>query len=159
MVWSQQSFGSIKKQIEIKGKLFSKAEIDAAKGKLDYEVVKVLRVEINDLLDKENQMWQQRSRALFLKCGDRNTSNFHSKASYRFWRNRIAALKNSSDLWCTEHNLIRDIACEDYHSLFTSSQPTKFSTILDVVKPIVTEDMNAQLHKPFLSEEVEEAIK
>lgn len=57
-VWSQQSFGSINKQIEIKGRLLSKAKIDAAKGKLDYEVVKVLRAKVNYLLDMENQMWQ-----------------------------------------------------------------------------------------------------
>lgn len=55
---SNQSFGSIKKQLDSKGKLLSKAEIDAAKGKLDYEMVKVLKVELNDLLDKD-QMWQQ----------------------------------------------------------------------------------------------------
>ena len=85
--WSHRSFGSIKKRLEIKGRMLTKAEIDAAKRNLDYDVVKVLRAEVNDILDKENQMWQQCSRALFLKCGDYNTSYFHSKASHRFQRN------------------------------------------------------------------------
>nr|POF19212.1 putative ribonuclease h protein [Quercus suber] len=62
--WSQQSFGSIKRLVEKKSKLLSKAEIDAANGKLDYELVKVLKAEVNDLLDKESQMWQQRSRGV-----------------------------------------------------------------------------------------------
>ena len=35
----------------------------------DYNTVKTLQLEINLLLDKENLMWQQRSRALFLKSG------------------------------------------------------------------------------------------
>nr|POF12445.1 hypothetical protein CFP56_44878 [Quercus suber] len=52
--WSQQSFGSIKNQVEKKSKLLSKAEISVAKGKLDYEKVKILRAEVNDLLDKES---------------------------------------------------------------------------------------------------------
>ena len=30
-----------------------------AKGEADYEVVKVLKVELNDLLDKESLMWEQ----------------------------------------------------------------------------------------------------
>ena len=34
-------------------------------------------------------------------------------------------------------------------SLFTSSQPTNFSDIMDVVQPSVTEDMNTQLSGPF----------
>ena len=44
-------------------------------------------------------------------------------------------------------------------SLFTSSQPRNFSDIMDVVQPSVTEDMNTQLLRPFLREEVEVAIK
>ena len=56
--WSRQSFGSIRKQLESKGKQLSKAEINAARGNLDFEVVKVLRADLNDLLDKESKMWQ-----------------------------------------------------------------------------------------------------
>ena len=43
LVWSRQSFGNVKKQLEILGKKLSKAEIEVAKGKLDYEVVIVIR--------------------------------------------------------------------------------------------------------------------
>nr|POE67708.1 putative ribonuclease h protein [Quercus suber] len=80
--WSLQSFGCIKKQIESKGKMLSKSEESVALGKADFEVVKILRAELNALLDKESLMWEQRARALFLKCGDRNTRYFHSKASH-----------------------------------------------------------------------------
>ncbi|KAL0011121.1 hypothetical protein SO802_006229 [Lithocarpus litseifolius] len=157
--WSQQSFGSIKRQVVKKSKLLSKAELDAANGKLDYEMVKARRAEVNDLLDKESQMWQQRSRSLFLKCGDRNTSYFHSKASHRFRRNRISGLRDSSNSWCTDDRTIRNIACDYYQSLFTSGQPLDFSVILEAVKPTVTESMNSQILRPFLKEEVEVAIK
>lgn len=128
--WSHQSFGCIKKQIEIKGKMLSKAEIAAAKGEVDYKVVKSLRAEVNDLLVKESQMWQQCSRALFLKCGNHNTSYFHSKASHRFRRNRILGLRNSSNAWCTEDNQIKDITYDYYHSLFTSSHPMEFFEVM-----------------------------
>ena len=141
--WSHRSFGSIKKQIETKGKQLSKAEINAAKGILEVDLVKVLKAKLNDLLDKESQMWQQRSRTLFLKCGDRNTSFFHSKASHRFRRNRITGLKNSNNIWCTGDNELKEIAHQYFSSLFTSSQPSAFSDILDAVLPSVTEDMNS----------------
>ena len=157
--WSLQSFGSIKLQVEKISKLLSKAEIDAVKGRLDYEKVRILRSELNDLLDKESQMWQQRSRSLFLKCGDRNTNYFHSKASHRFRRNRISGLRDASNLRCTEDSVIRNIVCDYYQSLFTSSQPLDFVVILEAVKPSVSEVMNAQLLRPFLREEVEVAIK
>ena len=141
--WSLQSFGSIKHQVEKISKLLSKAEIDAVKGRLDYEKVRILRLELNDLLDKESQMWQQQSRAFFLKCGDRNPNYFHSKASHRFRRNKISGLRDASNLWCTEDSVIRNIACDYYQSLFTSSQPLDFAVILEAVKPSVFEVMNA----------------
>ena len=51
-VWSKNSFGCIKKQIEKTGKLLSKAEVAVAKGESEYEVVKNLKSELNGLLDK-----------------------------------------------------------------------------------------------------------
>ena len=104
-------------------------------------------------------MWEQRSRALFLQCGDRNTSSFHSKASHRSRRNRISGRMDASNDWCTSDWEISKIACEYYQSLFTSSHPLDFSRILEAVKPSVSESMNAQLLCPFLREEVEVVVK
>lgn len=85
-IWSKNCFGSVRKLIEVKKKQLDKAEMEVAKGG-DHLLVKSLQKEINGLLDKESQMWQQRSWVLFLKCGDRNTAYFHTKASQRFRRN------------------------------------------------------------------------
>ena len=38
--------------------------------------IQALKKEINETLVKEEVMWNQRSRALWLKCGDRNTRFF-----------------------------------------------------------------------------------
>jgi len=92
--WSKNSLGSVRRMLEEKRNLLSKAEMDATKGD-DPMVVKSLQKEINDILDKESQIWQQRSMALFLKCGDRNTAYFHNKASQRFQKNRILVLNNN----------------------------------------------------------------
>lgn len=52
MEWSKRSFGSVRKQLEDKSKLLEKTEFAAAQG-ADYEAVKLLRMEVNELLDRE----------------------------------------------------------------------------------------------------------
>ena len=78
--WSKEHFGSIKNQLRLKKELLWKAEEDSAKGG-NHEVVVQLHRELNVLLDKENRMWSQRSRAQWLACGDRNTKFFHGVAT------------------------------------------------------------------------------
>ena len=134
------------------------AKLEAARGG-DQLAVKSLQMEINSLLDKESQMWQQCSRALFLKCGDKNTSYFHSKAFQRFRRNRILGLKNNMNVWCTEESHIRNIAFEYYQALFSSSAPSDFDEVLSKVQPSVTDEMNSLLLQQFDKEEVVAAMK
>lgn len=55
MEWSRHSFGSFKRQLEEKSRLLEKAEVAIALG-ADYEVVRMLKLEMNDLLDKESLM-------------------------------------------------------------------------------------------------------
>lgn len=156
-VWSKNCFGSIRKLLEKKEKLLDRVELEAANGE-DVWLVKLLQREINDLLDKESQMWQQHSRVVFLKCGDRNTSYFHNKASQRFRRNRILGLRNNQDLWCTEESQIKNIAFEFYQSLFTSSNPSNFDEVLLNIQPTVTKEMNSLLLWQFNREEIEFAM-
>ncbi|KAK9997370.1 hypothetical protein SO802_022056 [Lithocarpus litseifolius] len=155
---SRQSFGSIKRAIDLKSKRLNKAEVEAAKGNGDATLIWSLRSKLNDLLDKENQMWHQRSRALFLKDGDRNTSYFRSKASHRFQRNRILGLRNESNVWCLGDSQVKEIATQYFQTLCSTSHPSEFDDVLKTVQPTVTQDMNEQLLRPFSRVEVETAI-
>ena len=142
--WSKQLFGCIQKQLEDKNKQLTQVEYAVALG-ADYEIVKALKGEINDLLDKENLMWQQRSKALYLKSGDSNTSFFHNRASHTFRRNRITSLTNSAWSWCKSQEEITDIAINYYSDLFTSNTPPISQLVLDTISPSITTEMNADL--------------
>lgn len=56
-------------------------------------LIKILKAEINVLLDRESKMWDQRSRVLWLSKGDNNTKYFHTKATKRFRKNTIMGIR------------------------------------------------------------------
>ena len=102
---------------------------------------------------------QQRARALHLKSGDSNTHFFHNKASQRFRRNRILGSLDESNSQCTDSSQIEDITVGFYSSLFTSTKPADAHAILEVIQPLVTEDMNISLTREFTRQEVDLALK
>lgn len=121
--------------------------------------VQRLKKEINRLLVKEELMWKQRSRALWLHEGDSNTRYFHNCASHRFRRNRIDSLENDECGICTEEEEIATIFVNYYQNLFTS---VELDLIEEVVEPIpcsIMREMNDALCADFTKEEVVAALR
>lgn len=91
-------------------KIWSKAEFEGRKKKLDNllqqlqskrecgeqyesgEEIKNIEKQIDGILLEEEIYWRQRSRAVWLKEGDKNTKFFHSKASARKRKNTIEGI-------------------------------------------------------------------
>ena len=73
--WSCLHFGNITRALKAKKKQLRRAEEEAIRrGSMDR--VHRLKWEINGLLIKEEKMWKQRSKALWLHEGDQNTRFF-----------------------------------------------------------------------------------
>ena len=78
--WNWRVFGHVNKvlkQNQSKLQLLEATEL----GNEKVEEIRSLKVEINESLLREEIMWNQRSRALWIKWGDRNTKFFHATVS------------------------------------------------------------------------------
>ncbi|GAV82598.1 hypothetical protein CFOL_v3_26049 [Cephalotus follicularis] len=97
------------------------------------------------LLEKEEVMWKHRSRALWLKEGDRNTKFFHSKASQRRRRNQISGIRTEMGMWSTYKQLIESTLVHFFQISFTSCNSMGLESVLDLVEPQVTTSINEEL--------------
>ena len=121
--------------------------------------VSQLKWEKNGLLIKEEKMWRQRSRTLWLHEGDQNTCFIHNQASHRYRRNQIEELQNSRGEMCKDEEDIAQILITHYQELFHSANPKNFEHVLSTIPTMVTLELNNMLSAEFVKEEVDEALK
>ena len=155
--WSKKSFGSIKKQLEVAHKQL-KATEQHALWSGDSSYIRFLEDEVNQLLNKEAQMWKQQSKVAWLRDGDCNTQFFHSKASQCRKRNYITKLHDANRGWCSSEDQVHTTIVDFYQTLFTSSSLNNFEVIKNVPQ-VVIEEMNDMLVAEVTIEEVEIALK
>ena len=79
-----------------------------------------MKKEINEILIREEIIWNQRSRALWIKWGDRNTSFFHATASQRRRKSRIVGLQDLNGVWKEDKEGVEGIIL-DYFTLIYRS--------------------------------------
>uniref|UniRef100_A0A803QGC3 RNase H type-1 domain-containing protein n=1 Tax=Cannabis sativa TaxID=3483 RepID=A0A803QGC3_CANSA len=87
----------------------------------DWIVKNRLEQDLNCLEAKHEMYWKQRSQALWLKHGDKNTKYFHFKASNRRKKNTIEGLYDANQQWKTKTKDLELIATSYFQQLFTTS--------------------------------------
>ncbi|KAL3524646.1 hypothetical protein ACH5RR_013018 [Cinchona calisaya] len=100
----------------------------------------------------------QKSRAKWLKEGDRNTSYFHATMTSRRRRNRIFRLEKDNGTWGETNESIEEEVCEYYSKLFQSSGLQDCSKILDGILKTISDQMNKKLIKPVNTTEIRRAV-
>lgn len=116
--WARTKFGSVikqtgalRKQLEILWKRSPSPE----RGK----EIKTASRNLDELLHREEMMWRQRSRALWLREGDRNTRYFQRKASWRRKKNTIIKLKDERGEWVENKEKQQEMTTNFFKELYT----------------------------------------
>ena len=117
-----------------------------------------LNKKMDELLQKQEIYWAQRSRISWLRHGDKNTKFFHSKASQRRRKNHIRGIKNSQGQWVEELEEVVAVASDYFDNLFQAGVSDRLEECLDAVPQMVTEDIQETLFGEFTAEEVRAAL-
>ena len=90
--WSRKEFGGREKKLQM---LINKLEklMEDQKQEDNGEEIKMIKKQIHEFLLEEEIYWKHRSRADWLKQGDKNTKLFHSKVSSRKRKNKMLSVR------------------------------------------------------------------
>lgn len=156
--WNQNCFGNVHRELEKKKKLLSLGEAQAQISGYNQQI-RVLKSEINILLDRKAPMWSQRSRVLWASKGDSNTIIFHTWTTKRNLKSTIREIRDEANQWCVDPDDVASVLTKLYQDLFSSSNPNHEPEVLSHVQPMITNDMNQQLAVEFQEWEVSKAMK
>jgi len=95
---------------------------------------------------------------VWLTKGDRNTHFFHAAASERRRRNTIKKLRRD-DGTVVEGRRLKEFIANHYQNIFLSSAGHTTTEVLRSISPRITNEMNVVLTKPFVQEEIWEALQ
>jgi hypothetical protein len=114
-----------------------------------------LHHELNLILQMEELMWFQRSRAKWLTGGDRNTRYYHTKTVTR--KNNIMLLRNEEGHWVEDALQIRSMVNDFYRNLFSLKHVSCDWIQTEVTYPLMEDTLLNKLKEAVYDEEVKRA--
>jgi hypothetical protein len=144
--WGKKTFGILPKRIKETQNDLTTLQ-NHPKTNCLIQQIKEKEKELDDLLEKEEIWWSQRSRAMWLTHGDKNTSFFHQKASQRKRKNKIESIKDLMGQSHTDQVKIEQTFIAHFQHLFTSQDTNQVLETVQVVKDKITPEMFELLNK------------
>jgi exonuclease III len=118
--WNSLYFGNI--QNRIKSTLISIDKVQCGPASLNSSVLESqLKLELEDLLVKEEIYWRNKSRETWLTCNDLNTKYFHTSTLIKRRSNAVDFLKSDSGVWLSDRPAIGGQFVTHFSNLFSTS--------------------------------------
>eukprot|EP00253_Pinus_taeda_P031705 PITA_31705 len=125
----------------------------------DKESEKTLYSQLSQTLRDEEAKWRLKSRQLWLREGDKNTSYFHKQATVRKARNTVSSIKDNEGISYTTQDTIKEAATNHFKNLLTEDKSEEdYSALLQHMPKEVTQDTNSRLTCEVEEEEFQKAI-
>ncbi|XP_012859003.1 PREDICTED: uncharacterized protein LOC105978134 [Erythranthe guttata] len=115
-----------------------------------------LQGHLEKLIGDKDMYWRQRSKAQWIKDGDRNTKFFHARATSRLKQNRVDKIRDKYGNWHRSEAGIELVIQEYFDRIFSSSRPSDqdIDEILNDLEPRVDSEANQRLSAPFTASEI-----
>ncbi|XP_057452170.1 uncharacterized protein LOC130743990 [Lotus japonicus] len=155
--WGRNVFGDIPKKISEARVLLQRLQRRVPTQEV-LDEIRATERELDVLLEHEEIMWSQRSRATWLRHGDRNSRFFHQKASQRRRRNMIEFIQDANGREVETDEEIVHVLLSYFQDLFTCSNPSGIEEAVALVANRVSPAHRETLLAAFSREDIEEAL-
>jgi hypothetical protein len=109
---------------------------------------------IMELNHREEIMWKQRFRVLWIASADKNTRFFHLRASQCRRKNHISKLCKPDGIFTENVVEMGAMVTDFYKTLYGTEGTTSMHLVLDIVPAKITPVMNEDLLAPFENDEI-----
>jgi hypothetical protein len=147
--WNRTTFGNVRDELWRLNKELEFMQQDHQRLGPSHAKLKVVE-RIRELNYREELMWRQRSRVMWLAAGDRNTCFFHL--------NRITRWKRMDGQFTEDEYELKYIVSQFYEKLYTLEGIEDMDRVLSIIPLKVTAEMNSKLLDPYTEGEVKEAL-
>lgn len=90
--------------------------------------------------------------------GDRNTSFFHSKATQRHQKKKIAGIVDLNGTWQEDQRVVTDNFVTYFQKLFSAGDGLNMGPVLQLIQARVSDRSASQLSRPFSAVEVHHVL-
>ena len=102
--------------------------------------------------------WNQKSRELWVKEGDRNTRYFHLSTIIRRRRNFISEIKLDDGSWINSREEIHNYFIDNFKALYQTSFPPILDDLSNLIEPCVSDQENESLCRIPFREEINKVV-
>lgn len=155
--WSDKYFGDIPKVLKKCTRELARFQVDPQTHETTMEARSMESI-VSALVRKEVVFWLQRSRASWMREGDRNSRFFHKVVSRRRKMNTIEAVTDEFGMSHKHEEDIQKVFVSYFSKMFTTKGNLKIEEALEALNHKLPEDMMNELTKPFMEEEVTRAL-
>ncbi|OMO96071.1 reverse transcriptase [Corchorus capsularis] len=158
--WNKTVFGDLqRRRQQLKNKLTkTQKEMHTIES---FRQEKEVRQQLELLYEQEQIFWMQKSRTNWIIHGDINTKFYHTTTARRRLRNKITFVVDEQGYQCEETEQIESAFLNAYEDLFCAEDNVDISEIgreiKDLKVPILTEENQRLLDKPFTADEIKQA--
>lgn len=156
-VWKQHNRNNAAEKIELFRRQLDQAVVSPSSTTQEQNEIK------NNLQQaylEEEIYWKQKSRVMWLRSGDRNTSYFHAVTKAKRIRNTLSTIQDDNGVVHRGQKEISNVATTYFHKLYRSSPTDQclYDSIFQGFGKRVTDAMNQDLVRQVTEDEVRDAI-